>query len=389
MSQYFSIDDMKPGESVVLLVTATNPDSDKWPKRTPVTVTAGPRSWYYESPFGATITTVKHGPKVNPGHQGLNAHMKGFTGVPWPVESIRESDLIRRAYRAERRKVATGQARILSAESACYALHRARLAVANGTDSSYGPDSIWAGLGGSDGATFEAHGESRCRWFENPESRGLRFLGLAHDVGKAGNAYLRDAVDHRGWYLDSDRLGETIAGVVYQLPGRDGRARYLAGYADPHNTDSDGRGPACLSLEVFAGERLDSSWDNDSVIRDAARRGDSMAESYASDERDYQDARLAGVGARELAQEALEACARWTQAVKAARAVYRNRNRINRADARLLFKAQADSARDYCQEFLEARKAARDARDAAPGKGYGGRINPTFDGWQTGYNEGV
>ena len=230
MSPYFSIDDMKPGESVVLLVTATIPDSDKWPKRTPVTVTAGPRSWYYESPFGATITTVKHGPKVNPGHQGLNAHMKGFTGVPWPVETIRESDLIRRAYRAERRKIATrarvpstvwpeSPREIFSIDHAKEALRRARAMVANGTDSRYGPDSIWAGLGGSDGATFEAHGESRCRWIENPESKGLRFLGLAHDVGKAGHAYLRDAVEHKGWYLDPDGHGETIFGSRLSVAG--------------------------------------------------------------------------------------------------------------------------------------------------------------------------
>ena len=130
------------------------------------------------------------------------------------------------------------------------------------------------------------------------------------------------------------------------------------------------RGAARLAYRLRFLKANDStpSWEADSAIRDAATRGDSMAESYADNEREYQEGHRAGVGARELAQEALEACARWTQAVKAARAVYRNRNRINRADARLLFKAQAESARDYCKEFLAARKAARDARRQRAGQ---------------------
>ena len=128
-------------------------------------------------------------------------------------------------------------------------------------------------------------------WIESPETVGLRFVGLAHDVGKAGHAYLRDAVTHSGWYLESEFQDETVSGVVYQVSGKGRRARYVVGYADPFNTDSQGRGPACLDLgRIILGDVRDSDWESCSGARDAARAADSHAESMAERERDYQDA---------------------------------------------------------------------------------------------------
>ncbi|MEP2533514.1 hypothetical protein [Shimia sp.] len=234
---------------------------------------------------------------------------------------------------------------------------------------------------------FEAHGESRVRWFEDPEKSGLRLVGLAHDAAPGGHAYYRAAVDHSGWYLTPDNWsGETVAGVVYRLPGANGRARYLAGYADPYQTDKHGNGPALLSLEVFTGETLDSSWDQDSALRDVARRADGIAENMAEQEREYQTGHGAGRAARELAAEALEAAKRWTQAVRAARAVFRNRHRIDRRDRRLLMRAQVEQARDHCGEYLAARKAARKARADAPS---GRAWENEADGFRNGYQEGV
>ena len=371
---YYPIDAMQPGESVVLLVTATNPDSHKWAKRTPVTVDKIATGWRYSSEHGTTHAESESG-KVNPGHQGMNHHMKTLTGVPWPVDSSLESELIRRAYRAERQRLAMGRYSH-GAGVASEALRRARAMVANGTDSGYARDSVWAGLGGSDGATFEAYGESRCRWFENPESKGLRFIGLAHDVGKAGYSHMRDAVEHTGHYLDPDGHGETICGVVYALPGRNGRAQYLFGYADPHNTDSDGRGPACLSLEILEGDARDSDYDPDSALRDAARRGDSMAESYADSEREYQESYREGAKARTLASDARETCKAWAESYRAARTIFAERRTMNPNAARQVFAALAKGTRESCDAFTTARDAARAARDAAPGLAWGGKSTP-------------
>lgn len=148
-------------------------------------------------------------------------------------------------------------------------------------------------------------------WIEAPESVGFRFVGLAHDVGKAGHAYMRDAVDHRGWYLDDDG-GETVAGVVYQATGKGRRARYVVGYADPWNTDSQGRGPACLDLSrVILGDVRDSDWEACEGQREAARAADGFAESMAERERDYQRAWQQGRAygeALETAREARREC---------------------------------------------------------------------------------
>lgn len=136
---------------------------------------------------------------------------------------------------------------------------------------------------------FKAYGRNM-RWFEATETAGLRLVGLAHEVSPAGYAYSRNAVEHTGWYLSDDNwTGKTVAGVVYQLPGKNGRARYLAGYADPWND-----GAACLSIEVIEGDARDSSWDSDDGLRDAAREADSIAERMAEKERDYQRAWRAG-----------------------------------------------------------------------------------------------
>lgn len=136
--------------------------------------------------------------------------------------------------------------------------------------------------------------ESNSRWIENPESMGLRLVGLAHEVSPAGHAYMRNAVEHTGWYLDPHGMGETVSGVVYQVTGKDGRARYVAGYADPWNCDSKGNGPAYLCLELIQGDKRDSDWECDDGLREAARYADSMAETMAEQEREYQSAWGAG-----------------------------------------------------------------------------------------------
>ena len=226
-------------------------------------------------------------------------------------------------------------------------------------------------------ADFAAHGESRVRFIENPAALGLRLVGLAHDAAPAGHAYLRAAVDHTGWHLDPDGCGETVAGVVYRTSGKDGRARYLVGYADPWNADKDGNGPALLSLSPLIGDRLDSDWDQDSVLRDAARRADSIAERMADDERNYQDANRAGREAREKAVEMRETARGYVQAVRALRAALKGRHAID--GGRAVAAALVVAVRDHCDSLKAARAAFH---SVVPSPSW------QSDAWRDGYAEG-
>lgn len=150
---------------------------------------------------------------------------------------------------------------------------------------------------GNNGRPLEAYGFEHCRWIEDPERVGLRLVGYADE--------LHGGIEHRGWYTDDDGHDETARGIVYQLPGRNGRARYVAGYADPYND-----GPALLAFgaDIVEGERLESSWDDDHDARhQIASYADSMAERMAEEARDYNRAWSYGQRAREYRDEMTDA----------------------------------------------------------------------------------
>lgn len=401
MGQYFNIDAMQPGESVVLLVTAQTPYREQWAERTPVTVARTATGWTYESPHGATDADPAVQP--NPGHQGLNSHMKTLCGVPYAIKSARESDLITREYRLIRRELFARTARTESAmyprsiyperygKRAAYALQIARETIRKNMVSRapFADGSrVWSGLGGSLGAPFAAYGETACRWIENPEAVGLRLVGLAHDVGRAGYAYSRNAVDHTGWYLDSDNMGETVSGVVYRLPARDGRARYLAGYADPYQADGRGNGPALLSLEVLEGDATDSDYDPDPVLRDAAMRADGIAERMAEAERDFQDGDRMGRKARAKMDAARETGRAWVAACREARAMWKARHGFPGLPgpiARELTRVAITTARRLRKQYRKQRRAAMAWRaEHTPGTYDAARL----DGFKLGYMEG-
>jgi len=317
MEQYFNIDGMKPGESIRLRVTVQNAWLDRFPEATPVTVTRSATGWRYESAYGVTAGFVDGEPRVNPGHQGMNAHVKFACGAPYAIRSVSESALLREAYRLERQ----GYARTGREESkgyrdsrhregygrrAAFALERARERVARylAGDASalprYIKAGIWSGLGGSDGSTSRHFG-TRGRWIESPESKGLRFIGLCSDYRGDGSR----RAEYGAWYLDADG-SETVSGVVYQLPARAGKVRYLAGYADPWNIDKAGRGPAWLSVEVIEGDATDSDYGTPDALREAYREADAIAERMAEGQREHAEAVDAERYSRERAASALE-----------------------------------------------------------------------------------
>lgn len=96
------------------------------------------------------------------------------------------------------------------------------------------------------------------QWLEKPT---IRFVGYADELAK---------INHNGWYVDND-CHETIRGVVYQLPARDGKARFVAGHSDAWND-----GAAYIDWSTIYES------DFESEMRDALR---TMGKAYHTPER--------------------------------------------------------------------------------------------------------
>lgn len=235
-------------------------------------------------------------------------------------------------------------------------------------------------------------GRDSVRWIDDPERIGLRFVGAAHSVDKG--------IGHTGWHVDSDGL-DSIHGVVFQLPGKAGKARYMAGFSDAFNSES-----VCLSTEIIESESYSGAEDREAA-REAAREADRLAERYAESEREYQEADRAGQKARHKAREAREAVSRAVQAVRHAREAFRCRNTTrdaiaviraarlpgmafviaalarhdSRVEARAAFR-EARAAVEHAKRKLGAARQFRD--DSAPSK----RWQPAlFAAWQEGYDD--
>lgn len=179
---------------------------------------------------------------------------------------------------------------------------------------------------GAMGAPF---GREGLRWADDPRAVGLRFVGFADDI--AGRA-----IEHRGWYTDCDGCGEVLRGAVYQLPGRNGRTRYLAAYREGSEgkrgwTDMGYDGAAAIACrEIFEAERGDSDayyhyrGDAPEAAREAARRADSIAETVARDQREYNEAWQAARRWSDLADDIAELRAQARQLVADMRAAIKS-----------------------------------------------------------------
>lgn len=167
------------------------------------------------------------------------------------------------------------------------------------------------------------------RWVEHP-ANGLRFVGKVHDLYRRDDVSAR--VNHHGWFIDSDQ-NETVCGVVYQLPARDGKPRFIYGVNDPWN---------------------DAAWldfDYTDDINDAIRWADRMAERYAedareADEKDQAEQRVEAIAEeikdlrtarRELLTEIKQNCGK-LEGLAQIRAVLRAAVEGNKAECRTLAK---------------------------------------------------
>lgn len=286
--------------------------------------------------------------------------MPYFTQTPVGLNATEtEKTAIRRAYVALRRSMISGpRAPFMGKHGkrrAAYALERARHEAAKGAGPKHNAPHIWKGLGGSDGKPFPAYGETACRWIENPESKGLRLVGFAHEVG---STYERQAVNHNGWYMDNHQH-ETVKGIVYRLPARGGKCRFVAGHSDPHNGDDHGNGPALVSLEVYESDATGAHYETPDAAFDAARAADGIAERMAETERNYQETYSNGSQARGLMQAATRAASKYVKTIRAFRDVWKNRHALRPDTVRQALAA----IRAACDEFQETRANAHSYRD--------------------------
>lgn len=146
------------------------------------------------------------------------------------------------------------------------------------------------------------HFESACkstvepgvRYVTRPDFFGLRFVGNVEAEARR-NVWAKG--DDSGWFTDphgdvfKDGTG-LCRGVVYQLPGRDGTARFVAGY-EFGGTDG---GPTIDFGTIFEGEAESyNEYPTElDAAKDAARMADEHARVAAEREHEYQTAWAAG-----------------------------------------------------------------------------------------------
>lgn len=223
---------------------------------------------------------------------------------------------------------------------------------------------------GAMGAPF---GRDGLRWADDPGAVGLRFVGFADELVGRG-------ISHRGWFTDADGSYEVLRGAVYQLPGRKGRTRYLAAYREGSEgkrgwTDMGYDGAAAIACrEVFESERGDSDayyhyrgGDAPDAAREAARRADSIAETVARDQREYNDA--------------WQAARRWSDLANGIAAA-RTEARQLVADMRAAIKSGATAAPSICAALRQTLRSLVDA--AAELKAERESIADDFYYWQDG-----
>lgn len=162
---------------------------------------------------------------------------------------------------------------------------------------------LWYGPRGGAGAPFKA-GSDVMRWLEDTAAAGLRFVGWADDLPGGPN--------HFGWFTraDSDMDSEMLRGGVWQLPGRNGEARLVYGYAEFETRNQEtnpGSAAVCVSDIVRQPMRDQfGNLDETEGARDAARWADGLAESQAEQSRDYDESYQAGRAAAEIDAELVE-----------------------------------------------------------------------------------
>lgn len=157
-----------------------------------------------------------------------------------------------------------------------------------------------------------AHAQSEPGMFylDNPAALGFRHVGDVSPEGRSWQSGGWQSSKHRegyttdphgGYGRDDDGL---VWGAVYQLPGRDGCARFVAGIVWGHES---GDGVTLDLTRIYTGSRDDNdsySSRNNEAAMSAAKHANGLAESAAEREREYQAAWQCGLAYGEALEEA-------------------------------------------------------------------------------------
>jgi hypothetical protein len=174
------------------------------------------------------------------------------------------------------------------------------------------------------------NGRSVIQYWDDKSAVPFRFVGYADELIRS--------IGHTGWYSDAHQ-DSTLRGMVYRLPARDGRDRYLSGYEE---SDS---GCVVLYLDIQADES------------DAARFADRVAERLAEDSREYAEAWEAGQDASNEVNDALQGLRHEVSRIVQI-ALFPDRAGLTLADD-----ASADRQYQEARDKLESViRAARDSR---------------------------
>lgn len=241
---------------------------------------------------------------------------------------------------------------------AAVALQRARDDVAANTPRFGGkPDSTYGWSNGSQ-ATRAEYGSLH---IPDLAAAGLRLVGYCDELTR---------IDHTGWFVDEDQ-NDKMRGVVLQLPARDGRAQYLAGYEDPYGNgyvlELPKHGRAIIPGECKGGAGEDGpTYSSDA--KEAARAADAFAEREADEARDYNAAWRAGSDFAAKGEEIAEAR-------KEALAILAERRKVQGVDAPALCKA----IRARVESLLETIADARRDREALAESVWSDKLTAAFN----------
>lgn len=141
------------------------------------------------------------------------------------------------------------------------------------------------------------------QWCEDTAAIGLRFVGFADELAPRYAA-------HTGWYTCEDGFNESnLRGAVWQLPARNGRAQYVAGYRTGSETlrtwADDIEGAARLDLRnIIAGEAGGATDKQAPEFQEAAIAADNIARIAAEHEMEYNEAWCAAMRWQDLEETA-------------------------------------------------------------------------------------
>lgn len=165
---------------------------------------------------------------------------------------------------------------------------------------------------------------------------GFRFVGYADEI--------HPRVAHKGWFADAHE-SSTYRGIVHQLPGHGGSARYVAGYVDSQG------GGYVLDLSAYGalhiGETGVEGWRYDGGASDAALAADEFARVEAEKAREWSEAWQAGQDYATALEEAREEAKARRELSKLARLAVRDSRLKSAGLDRAIFKARRDSRAAY------------------------------------------